>query len=54
MRDGTQVESSDPNARAVAGQFTDDARAEKFELTKEEYEARNGTPRSCLIDFIAS
>ncbi|GAA5854942.1 hypothetical protein JCM5353_008644 [Sporobolomyces roseus] len=38
-----RVESSDPNARAVAGQFTDDSRVEKFELTKEEYEARNDT-----------
>ncbi|GAA5911538.1 tubulin-folding cofactor B [Sporobolomyces salmoneus] len=38
-----RVESSDPNARALAGQYSDDSRVEKFELTKEEYEARNDT-----------
>ncbi|GAA5963061.1 hypothetical protein JCM3765_001755 [Sporobolomyces pararoseus] len=38
-----RVDSSDPHARALAGQYTDDSRVEKFELTKEEYEARNDT-----------
>ncbi|GAA5836100.1 hypothetical protein JCM3766R1_001965 [Sporobolomyces carnicolor] len=38
-----RVESSDPHARALVGQYTDDSRVEKFELTKEEYEARNDT-----------
>ncbi|GAA5893766.1 hypothetical protein JCM5296_001128 [Sporobolomyces johnsonii] len=38
-----RVESSDPNARSLAGQFTDDSQVDKFELTKEEYEARSDT-----------
>ncbi|GAA5928623.1 tubulin-folding cofactor B [Sporobolomyces koalae] len=38
-----RVESSDPHARGLAGQYTDDSRVEKFELTQQEYEARNDT-----------
>lgn len=45
----SQADSSDPNARALAGQYSDDSRVEKFELTKEEYEARNGEYSDCLL-----
>ncbi|POY71813.1 hypothetical protein BMF94_5174 [Rhodotorula taiwanensis] len=38
-----RVESSDPHARGLAGQFTDDSQVEKFELTPEEYAARGDT-----------
>ncbi|GAA5851330.1 hypothetical protein JCM8547_004209 [Rhodosporidiobolus lusitaniae] len=38
-----RVESSDPHARGLAGQFTDESQVEKFELTQEEYEARRDT-----------
>ncbi|GAA6022352.1 hypothetical protein JCM11491_003231 [Sporobolomyces phaffii] len=38
-----RVESSDPHARALAGQYTDDSRVDKFELTQQEYEARPDT-----------
>lgn len=37
-----QVESTDPFARGLAGQYTDDSKVDKFELTQEEYEARRG------------
>lgn len=39
-----QVESSDPHARGLAGQYTDDSQVDKFELTEEEYAARRGAP----------
>lgn len=41
-----QVDNSDPNARP--GEWNDVTGVEKFELSKEEYEARNGeAPPSC-------
>ncbi|GAA5882052.1 hypothetical protein JCM3774_005123 [Rhodotorula dairenensis] len=38
-----RVDSSDPHARSLAGQFTDDSQVEKFELTEEEYAKRSDT-----------
>ncbi|BGP55342.1 hypothetical protein JCM8202_002158 [Rhodotorula sphaerocarpa] len=38
-----RVESSDPHASSLGGQYTDDASVEKFELTEEEYAARRDT-----------
>ncbi|GJN89282.1 hypothetical protein Rhopal_002261-T1 [Rhodotorula paludigena] len=38
-----RVESSDPHARGLAGQYTDDSQVDKFELTEEEYAARRDT-----------
>ncbi|KAM0746866.1 hypothetical protein T439DRAFT_329551 [Meredithblackwellia eburnea MCA 4105] len=38
-----RVDSSDPQVRSLAGQFSDPSQVEKFELTKEEYEARPDT-----------
>lgn len=42
MKFCTQVDSTDPKAKATAGQFTDTANLERFELTMEEYENRTG------------
>ncbi|BGP16011.1 hypothetical protein JCM10213_005438 [Rhodosporidiobolus nylandii] len=38
-----RVESNDPHARGLTGQYTDDSQVEKFELTQEEYESRRDT-----------
>ncbi|GAA5821521.1 hypothetical protein JCM3770_001062 [Rhodotorula araucariae] len=38
-----RVDSNDPHARGLAGQYTDDSQVEKFELTEEEYAARTDT-----------
>ncbi|GAA5981749.1 hypothetical protein JCM10908_004588 [Rhodotorula pacifica] len=38
-----RVDSSDPHAKSLAGQFTDDSHVEKFELTEEEYARRSDT-----------
>ncbi|BGP39926.1 hypothetical protein JCM10450v2_003905 [Rhodotorula kratochvilovae] len=38
-----RVDSNDPHARGLAGQYTDDSQVEKFELTEEEYAARSDT-----------
>lgn len=38
----SQVDSNDPHARGLAGQFADDSQVDKFELTEEEYAARRG------------
>lgn len=37
-----KVDSTDPNAKSLAGQFSDTRNVEKFNITKEEYEARPG------------
>ncbi|TNY20888.1 tubulin-folding cofactor B [Rhodotorula diobovata] len=38
-----RVDSNDPHARGLAGQFADDSQVDKFELTEEEYAARRDT-----------
>ncbi|GAA5857921.1 hypothetical protein JCM9279_000635 [Rhodotorula babjevae] len=38
-----RVDSNDPHARGLAGQYTDDSQVDKFELTEEEYAARRDT-----------
>ncbi|GAA5909943.1 hypothetical protein JCM8208_006394 [Rhodotorula glutinis] len=38
-----RVDSNDPHARGLAGQYTDDSHVDKFELTEEEYAARRDT-----------
>lgn len=41
-----RVDTTDKSLKAMAGQFTDTSKVDKFELTEEEYEKRTGAVTS--------